>query len=102
MSTARSSRLLALGALLLVVRAAPLVAQSSAPAAPGTQPAQRDSVQPAAPPTLNFSGVIFGNFAYQLPTTPAQLNNQLNNAFVIDRSYLTFRMQAGDHTTIRV
>jgi hypothetical protein len=100
MSIVRSSRLLALGTLLVVLPLAPLAAQSSTPAPTGGQRAQRDSVRPA--PTLNFSGVIFGNFNYQLPTTPAQLNNQLNNAFVIDRSYLTFRMQAGDHTTIRV
>ena len=58
--------------------------------------------QPTAPSPLNFSGVIFGSYNYQLPTTPAQLRNQTNNSFVIDRAYLTFRIAAGDRTSIRI
>jgi hypothetical protein len=51
---------------------------------------------------LNFTGVIFGNFNYQIPTTPAQLPGQLNNALVLDRAYLNFRMPAGDRMSIRI
>ena len=46
--------------------------------------------------------MIFGNFNYQLPTTPAQLPSQINNAFIIGRAYLNFRMAAGDRTSIRI
>jgi hypothetical protein len=57
---------------------------------------------PAAPSSLNFSGLIFGSFNYQMPTTPAQLPGQANNQFVLDRAYLNFRMAAGDRTSIRI
>ena len=58
--------------------------------------------QPAPSSPLSFSGVIFGSYNYQLPTTPAQFRNQTNNSFVIDRAYLTFRIAAGDRTSIRI
>ena len=97
----------AVAALLL---SSPLAAQSSTPGSGGTQPATAPSAPaPAAPqtvppatPGLNFSGVIFGSWNYQMPTTPNQLGNQKNNEFVVDRAYLTFRMPAGDHTSIRI
>ena len=83
--------------------AAPLAAQDTTPSAGGTQPAPAaPAPQPAAPSPLNFSGVIFGNFNYQLPTTPAQLPSQINNTFIIGRAYLNFRLAAGDRTSIRV
>src|SRR5215218_4083500 len=95
-------RCLALAALWL---AAPLAAQNATPSAGGTQPAPATPApQPAAqaPSPLNFSGVIFGSFNYTLPTSPTPLRNQTNNSFVVDRAYLTFRMPAGDRTSIRV
>jgi hypothetical protein len=55
-----------------------------------------------APSPLNFSGIIFGSWNYQLPTTPSQIANQNNNSFILDRAYLTFRMPAGDRTSIRI
>ena len=71
--------------------------------------ATSDSAKARAPqaaqvtlPPLNFSGVIFGSYNYQLPTTPNQFVNQTNNQFIVDRAYLTFRIGAGDHTSIRV
>jgi hypothetical protein len=63
---------------------APLAAQTPAPASP------------------LFSGTVFGNYNYQLPTTSNQFANQNNNAFVVDRAYLTFRMSAGEHVSVRV
>jgi hypothetical protein len=96
-------RSLALVALLV---AGPVAAQNTTPSAGGTQPAPPAAAPatqpPAAPPALNFSGVIFGSYNYQLPTTPSQLRNQTNNSFVVDRAYLTFRMAAGDRTSIRI
>jgi hypothetical protein len=91
-------------ALALLWVAAPLAAQDTTPSAGGTQRAPTDSAsKPAAPtPSLNFSGVLFGNFNYQLPTTPAQLPSQINEAFIVGRAYLNFRMAAGDRTSIRI
>src|SRR3954463_1708243 len=97
----------AVAALLL---SSPLAAQNTTPGSGGTQPAQPApatppvAAQPIPPatPGLNFSGVIFGSWNYQMATTPAQLRNQNNNEFVVDRAYLTFRMPAGDHTSIRI
>ena len=56
----------------------------------------------SAPSPFNFSGVLFGSYNYQLPTTPNPLRNQNNNSFVVDRAYLNFRMAAGDRTSIRI
>jgi hypothetical protein len=93
-------RCLALAALCV---AAPLAAQGGQGGAGGPQTTPTAAAQPpAAPSPLNFSGVIFGSYNYQLPTTPAQLRNQTNNSFVVDRAYLTFRMAAGDRTSIRI
>jgi len=94
-------RCLALAALCV---ATPLAAQDTTPSAGGTQPAPTDSTSKSATPTpsLNFSGVLFGNFNYQLPTTPAQLPSQINEAFIVGRAYLNFRMAAGDRTSIRI
>ena len=94
-------------ALLALAISAPLGAQSTQPTpptAPGTAvPASTPAPSPAPAPTaLNFSGLIFGSYNYQVPTTPNGLANQTDNAFVMDRAYLTFRMPAGDRTSIRI
>ena len=56
----------------------------------------------AAPTPLNFSGIIFGSYNFQEATTPNPFNRQIDNSFIVDRAYLTFRMPAGDHTSIRI
>ena len=56
----------------------------------------------AAPTPLNFSGIIFGSYNFQQSTTPSPFNRQIDNAFIVDRAYLTFKMPAGDHTSIRI
>jgi hypothetical protein len=61
-----------------------------------------DSVRPAAakpaPPTaINFSGVLFGNYQYH-----GEKANEGQNKFDLERAYLTFRMPAGERTSIRV
>ena len=89
MNRARSWQLPA--ALAALLAGAPIYAQT----APAPQPAP-------APSPLNFSGVIFGSYNYQLATTPNQLAGQTNNQFILDRAYLTFRMPAGDRTSIRI
>jgi hypothetical protein len=60
------------------------------------------AAQTPAPASPFLSGVIFGSYNYQLPTTVNQLPNQNNNAFVLDRAYLTVRTTAGEHLSVRV
>ena len=92
MNRARSWQLPA--ALVALLTGAQLAAQTTPPA---PQPAPAP-----APSPLNFSGVIFGSYNYQLATTPNQLAGQTDNQFILDRAYLTFRMPAGDRTSIRI
>ena len=94
---------------LTLLLSAPLRAQSAPadtaaakPAQPAAAPAASPPAASASAPSLNFSGVLFGNYSYQLRTTPSQLRNQANNSFVIDRAYLNFRMAAGERTSIRI
>jgi hypothetical protein len=101
MPSARIRHIVSLTAVALVL-ARSLAAQTTPPGAGGTQPTQPATQPTPAPSPLNFSGVIFGSYNYMLPTTPAGLGNQANNAFQVDRAYLTFRMPAGDRTSIRV
>jgi hypothetical protein len=49
------------------------------------------------PSGINFSGVVYANYQYR--TDPAQKNF---NRFDLERTYLTFRMPAGDRAGIRV
>jgi hypothetical protein len=93
---------LSCAALAALLVAAPLGAQTAAPAAAGTQASQPAATQAPTPTPLSFGGVIFGSYNYLMPTSPAQLRNQTNNSFVVDRAYLTFRMAAGDRTSIRI
>jgi hypothetical protein len=56
------------------------------------------STRPApVKPTLDFSGVLFGNYQYNTGDA-----NRNANAFNLDRAYLTFRLPAGERTSIRV
>ena len=75
------------------------VVRSAAAQAPAPVPA---TTQPAAPPPVSVSGLIFGSYNYQVPTTPTQLVNQNDNGFILDRVYLNFRAPAGDRLSIRV
>ncbi len=76
--------------LLGVAIAAPIGAQQSVPS-----PAA--ATAPAPKPALDFSGVLFGNYQYN-----TGLTNRNANAFTLDRAYLTFKMAAGERTSIRV
>jgi len=74
-------------ALALGACSAPLVAQQTT-TAPATEPGK---------PALDFSGVLFGNYQYNTGDA-----NRNANAFTLDRAYLTFRVPAGERTSIRV
>jgi hypothetical protein len=90
MTSTKRPRSASLSAILLlcVAATAPLAAQ---------QPAASPAPAPAPKPTLDFSGVLFGNYQYNTGVTARNAN-----AFTLDRAYLTFRMAAGEHTSIRV
>jgi hypothetical protein len=76
-----------LTAVLLFVATVALPAQTAAP----------------APAPIDFSGSIFGNFQYRTDSAAkAQLGGKNPNKFDIERVYLTFRMPAGEHASIRV
>lgn len=88
----------ALVALAATALSAQQVAKPDTTKAPQPQPV----AQPAAITPLNFSGVIFGSYNFQVPTTPKEFTNQNNNGFIVDRAYLTFKMPAGDRMSIRI
>ena len=87
-------RFYAAAALVFVPLA--LRAQATSP-----QPA-KDSAQakPAATtlPPIDFSGILFANYQYRGDKGPAKSSNK----FDVERVYLTFRMPAGEKTSIRV
>src|SRR5690349_21718171 len=63
--------------------------------------AQQPAAAPIAP-TLDFSGVIFGNYQYRTDSAAkAVTGGKSPNSFNVDRVYLTFRMPVGDKTSIR-
>jgi len=77
-----------------------LVAAQAYPATP-PRDSTRDSVvakQPASLPPLDFSGILFANFQYRGDKGPATASNR----FDVERAYLTFRIPAGEHTSVRV
>ena len=94
-----SLRLLAAASALL---AAPVRGQTTPPGAGGTAPTQPATQPTTAPSPLNFSGVIFSNYSYLVSTNGQPLPSQVDNAFNLERAYLTFRMPAGDRMSIRI
>lgn len=71
---------------MLCTGAAPLIAQQNT----------TDTPAPAKP-ALDFSGVLFGNYQYNTGKA-----NRDANSFNLDRAYLTFRVPAGERTSIRI
>jgi hypothetical protein len=69
----------------------------------------KDTTRPAPPPPpaaaqatvaipVDFSGVLYANFQYRGDKGPSKSQNK----FDLERAYLTFRMPAGDHASIRI
>jgi hypothetical protein len=84
--------------LMIRVRIQQIVATVAAIGAIGVPAhAQQSAPAPAAKPSLDFSGVLFGNYQYN-----TGLANRDANSFNLDRAYLTFKMAAGERTSIRV
>jgi hypothetical protein len=54
-------------------------------------------------PSLDFSGVVFGNFDIETDdATKAANGGHSTNKFDIERAYLTFKMPAGSRASVRV
>lgn len=55
------------------------------------------AAQPPKTPQLDFSGIIFANWNYRTDRAA-----RAQNRFDLERAYLTFRMPAGDRTSVRI
>lgn len=92
----------ALVGALLVLPAAVTAQDTTHVRQDSTRPTEKVSPKPVsktpAPEPINFSGVVFGDYQYQ--TAPGPDRNQ--NKFDLERAYLTFKMPAGDHASIRI
>lgn len=71
----------------------------------------QDTTQKAPPPpppkvvtpSLDFSGVVFGNYSIETDSAARAANGGNSvNKFDIERAYLTFKMPAGDRAMVRV
>ena len=80
------------GALL-----SPAILAAQATVTPAAKDSAAKSPAPAVP-AIDFSGILFANFQYRGEKGPAHASNK----FDVERAYLTFRMPAGDRTSIRV
>src|SRR6266542_4509910 len=70
--------------------------------APAPRDSARDSVvakapKPAPPPPLDFSGTLFANYQYR-----GERAARSANKFDLERAYLTFRVAAGEHASVRI
>lgn len=84
----KKSIIVALGALVTL----PLAVSAQQPAPDTTKPAPAVISVP-----VDFSGVLYANYQYRTDV-PAQSFNK----FDLERTYLTFRMPAGDRASIRI
>ena len=59
-------------------------------------PAKPEATKPATP-ALDFSGIIFANYQYRTDNGARDANK-----FDVERAYLTFRVPAGERTSVRI
>jgi hypothetical protein len=97
MPCSRSRALLALTAVALLTSSKAAGQQPDTARADTTRRPATPPPQPAKTPQLDFSGVIFANYAYRTDQAA-----RAQNRFDIERAYLTFRMPVGDRTGIRI
>ncbi|HEY3257655.1 MAG TPA: hypothetical protein VGJ64_02270, partial [Gemmatimonadaceae bacterium] len=79
----------------------PMVASSQAYPPPAPRDSTRDTTrvkQVAPAPPLDFSGILFANYQYRGDAGPAKAQNK----FDVERVYLTFRLPAGERTSVRI
>ncbi|MDB4879744.1 MAG: hypothetical protein JWL60_1190 [Gemmatimonadetes bacterium] len=95
-----STRLVRPTLAAIAVMALPLGlgAQADSARSPATAPA----TPRAAPATTGVGGLIFGSYNFSPSTTPNQQPNQVDNSFILDRVYLTFRAALSPRLAVRV
>lgn len=64
---------------------------------PVEKPAEKPAAKPPATPSIDFSGIVFAHYQYRGERTAASANK-----FDVERAYLTFRMPAGERTSVRI
>jgi hypothetical protein len=62
-----------------------------------TQPAKDSAAAKPPAPALDFSGIMFANYQYRTDESSRDANK-----FEVERAYLTFRVPAGDRTSVRI
>ncbi len=85
----------------LLVSPGILAAQAYPPSVPRDSTRDTVKAKPVAPPTsvpLDFSGTLYTNYQYRGDAGPAKASNK----FDVERVYLTFRVPAGERTSVRV
>lgn len=93
----RSTKSCSLAALAAAILGFPLVGMAQAASAPAKDTTPAKQASPAAQP-LDFSGILFANFQYRGDKGPSKGQNR----FDVERVYLTFKVPAGERTSIRV
>ena len=69
----------------------------------GSTPLAAQQAPAPSAPAIDFSGVLFGNYQYRTDSAAkAQTGGKAPNKFDVGRVYLTFKMPAGERTSIRV
>lgn len=89
---------LTIAAIAILLCLPATIESQSAPASP-RDTAAKPVAKPAGPaiPPIDFSGIIFANYQYRGDDAA-----QSANRFDVERAYLTFRMPAGDRTSVRI
>ncbi len=89
------ARIVALAAFIFIPSI--VAAQTVYPPAPPKDTASAQA-KPAAPPPIDFSGILFANYQYRGDRGPQKSSNK----FDVERAYLTIRMPAGDRVSVRI
>jgi hypothetical protein len=85
-------------ALVALLIAPSLAYGQSKPATTPASDSTANAAKPASPPPLDFSGILFANYQYRGDNGPAKSANK----FDVERAYLTFRIPAGEHASVRI
>lgn len=88
---------LTLVALLLPALLFPAPASGQTPPYPPDTSSPPVAKAPVPAPSIDFSGIVFAHYQYRTDAVAPDANR-----FDVERAYLTFRMPAGDRTSVRI
>lgn len=76
----------------------PALASGQAPPPAASDTVSPPAAKPPAPvPSIDFSGIVFAHYQYRTDAAARDANR-----FDVERAYLTFRMPAGERTSVRI